>query len=215
MFTGLVENIATVKEIKSERGYAILTIISPFDNTKIDMGESIAVNGVCLTVGKFTSDTLTFTVQKETLDKTYLGNLKNGNTVNVERALTLGSRLGGHLVQGHVDEVGYIESNEQRQTDRILQIRASSSFLDMLICKGSVAVDGISLTIVEKKKSFFTVHIIPHTLYNTTLQCKKPNDPVNLESDMIGKYVYNCIKKIGNSNSDQSLMQKLQEGGFV
>ncbi len=215
MFTGLVEKTATIKNIRPEGGHSILSITSPFDINDLEMGESIAINGACLTVCQFSSDTISFTAQKETLDKTYLGDLKPGDIVNVERALTLGTRLGGHLMQGHVDEVGYIESNEQTQTDWVLAIRASESFMDMLIQKGSVAIDGISLTVVEKKKSVFTVHIIPHTLYNTTLHNKKRNAPVNLEADMIGKYVRNYIQQIGGSNSDQSLMQKLQEGGFI
>lgn len=216
MFTGIIEHQAPVISLRKQRTFATLTIASPFTGNKVELGASIAINGVCLTVSEMSGDALSFHIQNETLNRTYLGELKPGTNINVERALALGGRLGGHLVQGHVDEVGRIHSNERKgDNDWILAVSASDSFLSQLIQKGSVAIDGISLTVVGKKSGFFTVHIVPHTLYTTALRDKQPNDPVNLESDMIGKYVYNYLSQTAGTNPDASLMRTLQEGGFI
>ena len=196
MFTGIIEHLAPITVIEHKKSHVRLAIQSPFSKENIQLGESIALNGVCLTVAGKQADSLFFDLQCETLDKTYLGTLHIGTILNVERALGLGDRMGGHIVQGHVDEVGTIVHNQQKEKDWILEIEASEQFVPYLIAKGSIAIDGISLTIVTVSHNRFTTHIIPYTYDHTTIKFKKTGDKVNLEADILGKYVINYLKTI-------------------
>jgi riboflavin synthase len=189
MFTGIVEELGEIVAIESAGDSATLTIRGPVVTQDAVHGASIAVNGVCLTVvdvadGVFTADAI-----KETLDKSSLGALEPGSRVNLERPVRLSDRLGGHLVQGHVDGVGAIISREPGERWDVVTISLPSDLSRYLVDKGSITVDGISLTVVEAKDDRFSVALIPTTLALTTLGHKKAGDPVNLEVDIVGKYV--------------------------
>lgn len=179
------------------------------------IGDSIAVNGVCLTVTEFAGGCFVADVMPETMDKTSLANLKSGDRVNLERALRVGDRLGGHIVSGHVDGVGTIIEQNRQDIALVIRIAAPQKMLRYILPKGSVAIDGISLTVVEIRGDSFTVSLIPHTAKQTTLGWKSPGDPVNLETDIIGKYVERLLSGEGppeKKGIDQSF---LAEHGFI
>ena len=182
MFTGIVEELGTVRETGAGR----LTVECPTVAEDSPVGSSIAVNGVCLTVTERGDHALAFDLSEETLARTSFRRLWEGDPVNLERPVTLATRLGGHLVQGHVDGVGALESLE---ADGTLSVRAPEELLRYLVEKGSVAVDGISLTVAALDGDCFEVALIPHTLGMTTMGRAKLGDPVNLEVDMMAKYV--------------------------
>lgn len=189
MFTGLVEEIgrmdAVVKSVKSAR----IAIKASKVLEGVKLGESIAVNGVCLTVTSFDRGRFTVDVMAETMRRSNLRNLTPGMEINLERALRLGDRLGGHMVSGHIDGIGTIESYEQEDNAVWITITASPEILKYVVQKGSIAIDGISLTVAYIDDTIFKVSIIPHTKDMTTLLRKKAGDEVNLECDMIGKYI--------------------------
>lgn len=214
IFTGIIEELGKVRDIRTGSRSCQLEIGAGVVLTDVKLGDSIAVNGVCLTVVDFDSDRFVADVMWETLRKTNLERLHTGDLVNLERALRLGDRLGGHLVLGHVDGVGRII--EQRQVDIALvtRIGCSPELLRYVLPKGSVAVDGISLTVVECLSDSFTVSLIPHTAKSTTLGWKKPGDLVNLETDIIGKYVEQLMRG-GTLASGKGIdLAFLQEHGF-
>ncbi|MFB4299098.1 riboflavin synthase [Actinomadura sp. NTSP31] len=189
MFTGIVEELGEIVAVEAEGDSAVLTIRGPLVTEDAVHGASIAVNGVCLTVvdvkdGAFTADAM-----KETLDRSSLGSLEPGAKVNLERPVRLSDRLGGHLVQGHVDGVGTILSREPGERWEVVTISLPAHLGRYLVDKGSITVDGISLTVVEAGADRFSVALIPTTLSLTTLGHKKPGDPVNLEVDVVAKYV--------------------------
>ena len=194
MFTGLVESLATVTRIETTPGGKRLAIRHTLPG-EITMGESIAVNGCCLTVVSFTQDTFDFDVGPETLLRTNLGHLQPGNQVNLERSLRVGDRLGGHFVQGHVDAVGTIDRRERNGDWEDVWFRCPESLTKLMVPKGSIAVDGISLTLVNVEPERFSVMLIPHTQAVTTLGLKVPGDPVNLEADMLAKHVAKLLGK--------------------
>ena len=214
MFTGIIEQTASVKNFHKDAMYSELSLKSPFPIENISIGDSIAVNGVCLTVSKIKNKHLFFQIQNETIRKTYFANLNPGDILNLERALPADGRFNGHIVQGHVDEIGHIIRNEKSSSDWIIQIKTSAEFLRYIVNKGSVAIDGISLTVTEKKSLSFTTNLIPHTIENTNLQSKKANDPVNLEADILGKYIYSYMSNI-QSSSDDAMLRTLKKGGFI
>ncbi|MCR6544648.1 riboflavin synthase [Dehalobacterium formicoaceticum] len=189
MFTGLVEELGRVIGLKKGQNSAriILSAQKVLKGTVI--GDSIAVNGVCLTVVEIGRDYFQADVMMETLGKSSLGDLKSGDRVNLERAVRLGDRLGGHMVSGHIDGVGTVGRQEKLDIALLTEIMAPAGVLKYMIPKGSIAIDGVSLTIVDVKKDRFTVSLIPHSAKMTTLGYKKSGDTVNLEGDMIGKYV--------------------------
>jgi len=189
MFTGLIEELGTVKGIRSQSGGIRLSIAGKTVLDGMKTGDSIAVNGACLTVVEMSHALFGADVSKETLIKTTLGRLRVGDRVNLERAMRPTDRLGGHLVAGHVDAVGVIRTIERTGESSLFTFAAPPEVLRYLIYKGSIAIDGISLTVNEVQGERFTVTIIPHTARQTTLGFKKAGDPVNLEADMIGKYV--------------------------
>ena len=184
MFTGIVEELGTVAAIEDQGDALRLTVHATTALDGTILGDSIAVNGCCLTVSALDEGTWTADVMQETLDKTSLGGLAVGHRVNLERAATLATRLGGHLVQGHVDGVGEIV---EPQPD--LRVRCDPALLRYVVEKGSITVDGISLTVVDPLDDGFTVAVIPHTADVTTLGRKGPGDAVNLEVDVTVKYV--------------------------
>jgi riboflavin synthase len=186
MFTGIVEERGDVRSIDGGR----LTVACSVVQADSDIGASVAINGVCLTVVGNDGSSLSFDLSRETIDRTNLRRLTAGRPVNLERSVTLASRLGGHMVQGHVDGVGEIE--EVRQDDaggRRLRVRVPTELVRYIVEKGSITVDGVSLTVAAVESGVVTVALIPHTLAATTLGSASVGEPVNLEVDMIAKYV--------------------------
>ncbi|MBP2664077.1 MAG: ribE [Firmicutes bacterium] len=189
MFTGLVEELGKVKQIVRGTKSVRLSVFGSKIVDGVKLGDSIAVNGTCLTVVDFSRDWFTADVMPETVDRTALAALKAGDTVNLERTLRVGDRLGGHIVSGHIDGIGTILTKEQNDNAIIVRIGAGPEVMRYIIKKGSVAIDGTSLTIIDFGADWFTVSLIPHTAARTTVGLKIVGEPVNLEADMIGKYV--------------------------
>ncbi|GBD97030.1 MAG TPA: riboflavin synthase [Nitrospirae bacterium] len=210
MFTGLVEISGALSSVKNT-GNGIRLSVKPLSGFEVQAGDSISVNGVCLTVTKHNGD-ISFDVSPETLRSSNLGELRPGDRVNLERALRLSDRLGGHIVTGHVDATGTIRDKKQVGEYTFYSFESPPEILKYIVKKGSVAVDGISLTVVEVDGRSFSVAIIPHTLRATNIGDKSAGDKVNLEVDIIGKYVE---KLLGGKESDRGLMELLKEKGFV
>jgi riboflavin synthase len=190
MFTGLIEALGTVRGLAADgSGGAVLTIVEPRLAPELADGESVAVNGACLTVVDREGDTFRFQLGPETLQRTNLGQLKEGERVNLERSLRVGDRLGGHFVQGHVDAVGTLLERVHRGEWEVAWFAFPKDLGLLMVAKGSIAVDGVSLTLVEVEEERFSVMLIPHTLQHTTLGRKDRGDAVNLETDMIAKHV--------------------------
>ncbi|KAB2379043.1 riboflavin synthase [Actinomadura montaniterrae] len=189
MFTGIVEELGEIVAVEAEGDSAVLTIRGPLVTEDAVHGASIAVNGVCLTVVDVKDGTFTADAMKETLDRSSLGALEPGSKVNLERPVRLSDRLGGHLVQGHVDGVGTILSREPGERWDVVTVSLPGELARYVVGKGSITVDGISLTVVDAAADRFSVALIPTTLALTTLGHKKPGDPVNLEVDVVAKYV--------------------------
>ena len=189
MFTGLIEGIGKISGTRRTHNEMRVTITPHFDTTDCKLGDSLAINGVCLTVTEIRDGSLSMDISGETLSRTTLGLLRLGDHVNLERALRLSDRLGGHLVSGHVDGIGKILKKEQVHQSWLIRIGIEEAISRYIINKGSIAVEGISLTINACEKDFFEVNIIPQTGMVTTLLIKKIGDPVNIETDLIGKYV--------------------------
>jgi len=219
VFTGLIEGIGNVKGIRRARNDMTVTIIPPFDSTECQIGESISVNGVCLTVTDIREGCLSMNVSGETLSRSTLKLLKVGDRVNLERALRLTDRLGGHLVSGHVDGIGTIIGKVQSGQSWVIRIRIEDLLSRYLVEKGSIAVDGISLTINACEKDFFEVNIIPQTGVATTLLRKKTGDQVNIETDLIGKYVEKLVLKNGPGRNQETTsginLETLVRHGFT
>ncbi|TDE35158.1 riboflavin synthase [Actinomadura sp. 6K520] len=189
MFTGIVEELGEIVGVEPQGDSVALTVRGPLVTQDAVHGASIAVNGVCLTVVDVKDDVFTADVIKETLGKSSLGALEPGSKVNLERPLRLSDRLGGHLVQGHVDGVGTIISREPGERWDVVTVSLPHDLARYTVDKGSITVDGISLTVVEAGADRFSIALIPTTLALTTLGHKKPGDPVNLEVDVVAKYV--------------------------
>jgi riboflavin synthase len=189
MFTGIIEEIGKIEEISKHGLNLKLKIKASTILTDLKVGDSININGACQTV--IETDTASFTVEpvEETLKKTNLGQLKRNNLVNLERSLRFSDRLGGHLVTGHINCVGKIKSIVEKDGSFLFEFELSQEYLAYLVEKGSVAVEGISLTVVDVQKDSFTVSVIPFTFENTTLGTKRVGDLINIETDLIGKYV--------------------------
>jgi riboflavin synthase len=189
MFTGIVEELGSVEALLDQGDAVRLTVRGPRVTADAGLGDSIAVNGCCLTVAERGQETFTADVMRETLDKTALGVLTVGDRVNLERAVTAQTRLGGHIVQGHVDGTGTLLSRTPSEHWEVVEVRLPADLARYLVPKGSITVDGVSLTVVDVSAGSFTVSLIPETLGRTTLGRKQPGDPVNLEVDVIAKYV--------------------------
>ena len=189
MFTGLVEGTGIVERLLTSGVGARLTVNAPFLTGGAQLGDSISVNGACLTVVEMRGSMFTFDVSLETLSSTTLGGLARGERGNLERALRLTDRLGGHLVTGHVDGKGRLVKREPSGSSVVLSIEVGAGLIPYLVAKGSVALDGISLTVNRCRGKVFELNIIPHTFEKTTLNQKKVGDELNIETDLIGKYV--------------------------
>ena len=189
MFTGIIEGTGRVKSLLKKEDGVQLEVAVDFNLEQSNVGESIAVNGCCLTITSRLGDTFWADLSSETLATTTLGELKEGSAVNLERPLKLGERLGGHLVQGHVDGVGVVKEVVKSGGAKKITVKSHSNLSRYLVEKGSIAVDGVSLTINDCDSDLFSIMIIPHTQVKTTFQALKLGDKVNLEVDIIGKYV--------------------------
>jgi riboflavin synthase len=189
MFTGLVEETGVLLAYQRRDESARLTVRAPLVSTGAQIGDSIAVNGCCLTIIARDGDALSFDLLAETLARTNLGDLAPGAPVNLERALAAGTRLGGHFVQGHIDCTSEILAVEPRGADVLIEIALPGEFAQLVAFKGSIAVDGISLTVAEVGATSFAVWIIPHTLAQTNLRKRRAGDRVNIEFDLLAKYV--------------------------
>jgi len=194
MFSGLIETLGTVRSLDSDGTGRNLVVAEAALAPQLTIGESVAVNGACLTVVERDAESFRFQVGPETLARTNLGQLAVGDVGNLERSLRLSDRLGGHIVQGHVDGLGTI-ANCQREGDwELVVVRCPSELAAQMASKGSVAVDGVSLTLVDVTKDSFSVALIPHTLAQTTLGRKAVGATVNLETDLLAKYVWKFFK---------------------
>ncbi len=213
MFTGLIEDTGRVTALLRQGEAAFLTVETTLPTGEIAIGDSVAVNGACLTVTGRSGQSLTFDVSPESLSRTTTGTLGSGKPVNLERALRLGDRLGGHIVSGHVDCVGQLSRSDTRSGNHQLQFTLPPDQSRYLVEKGSVTIDGISLTVNMVSRESFTVNIIPHTFGTTTLKQLKIGDRVNIETDIIGKYVERLTAPW---KPDSGLtMKTLAENGFI
>jgi riboflavin synthase len=193
MFTGIVETVGKLVALDSGRDSMRVRIAAAGIAEDVALGDSVAINGVCLTVVEIAAPQLTFEAVYETLRRTTLGQLRAGDPVNLERALLADGRFGGHIVQGHVDGTGRIASIRPVGDSWFIYIEASTELLRYIVTKGSVCVDGISLTVMDADDRAFSLSIIPHTWDNTTLKDRRAGDSVNIETDIIGKYVEKLI----------------------
>nr|WP_320145646.1 riboflavin synthase [uncultured Anaeromusa sp.] len=218
MFTGLVEELGKIKSITKGTKSARLTIEGQVVMKDVKLGDSIAVNGTCLTVVGYTQRSFTADVMPETVRSTVLAELKPGDVVNLERTLRLGDRLGGHIVSGHVDGVGVIRSKERSDNAIVVTIEAPPQVMRYIIAKGSIAIDGTSLTIVDYGTDWFSVSLIPHTASLTTVGLKETGSKVNLEADVLGKYVAKLLGLQSGEEKKQAAsgltMEFLQQHGF-
>lgn len=217
MFTGIVEEMGKLLSLEMGSDSGIITIEADKVLQGTELGDSIAVNGTCLTARDFSSGTFSADVMPETLKKTNLGNLKRGSIVNLERALTLNARLGGHLMLGHVDATGKITRIQPEGNAIIYTIAAPEEIRRYLLAQGSVGIDGISLTVARLQQDSFSVSLIPHTVKVTTLGQNGVGYEVNLEADVIGKYVEKIMKGglPGGQGEGGLTLEKLAEGGFL
>jgi len=211
LFTGIIEDLALVEDLQAKPESLRLEVLTALDAESLAPGDSIAVNGVCLTVTGIESDHLVFDVSHETVASSTLRELKRGDRIHLERALSLGGRLGGHLVTGHVDGVGEVVRRVQRGDNLDLFFRVPQAVEPYLVDKGSVAVDGVSLTINQPQGSTFRTTLIPHTLGMTTLGELRAGDRVNLEADIIGKYVRHFTGGSGSGIDEEFLSRH----GFI
>lgn len=198
MFTGIVEELGKVRQIslQGSSGQIAIQAKKVLEGTRI--GDSIAVNGVCLTVISLRPDGFTADVMAETLRRSSLGTRKPGDLVNLERAMAANGRFGGHLVQGHIDGTGSIESYRKEENAVWITVRTGDDIMRLIVEKGSICIDGVSLTVAAEGDGWFQVSVIPHTGSETTLLGKKPGDLVNLETDVVGKYIEKLLRNTGN-----------------
>lgn len=188
MFTGIIETLGIIKDLKKENDNLHITVSSPITH-ELKIDQSVAHNGVCLTVVAINNDTFTVTAIKETIQKTNLGDWRIGDLINIERAMKLGDRLDGHIVQGHVDQTGVCKSIEEANGSWYFTFDYNKDLNNITIEKGSITVNGVSLTVVNSKESEFSVAIIPYTYENTNFKDFKIGTKINLEFDVVGKYV--------------------------
>lgn len=215
MFTGLIQRTGKVAKANffSDGGGYLEIEYSGENNDPILLGESIAVNGVCLTVTKITNKIIAFDLLVETLTTTALAKIHTGSIVNLERALQKEGKIGGHFVTGHIDGVGKITEILKKGMDIIFNISCDDSLMNFIVSKGCIACDGVSLTVVDVKEKCFSVHLIPHTIENTNFKERKVGDTVNIEVDILAKYVKNFIAKDNNDKKSDSLLHKLRDIG--
>ncbi len=215
MFTGIIEEVGTVRAVRMSGNFASLDIEAPLVTADVREGDSIAVNGVCLTASALFPRGFTADVMPETMRRSSLGSLRSGSRVNLERAMPADGRFGGHIVSGHVDGTGRIISMVNEGNAVLLSLSASDGIVRHVVEKGSVALDGISLTVASVSASGFTVSLIPHTLKNTSLSFKRTGDVLNIENDIIGKYVEKFVTAGCNGGGNGGLdLDFLMKNGF-
>lgn len=213
MFTGLIETVGILSGIVPKNDVVELTISAPDIAGELHMGDSVSISGACSTVTVFCASSFKVEIMPETQKRTKLGTLRTGSRVNLERALRVDSRLDGHLVAGHVDGTGRVLKTETLGLTKKIYFSADGKILSEIVEKGSVAIDGVSLTVIDATDEFFSVGVIPTTLRETTMGELRPHDLINIETDMIGKYIMKYIKK--NNNPDDTLTwEKLREYGY-
>ena len=217
MFSGIISNVGTVHQIVRKNEGAILTVHGGDGFSTFEAGESIAVNGVCLTVRDSSKDTFTVDLSTETLSRTCFQNIREKISVNLERSLTPSDKISGHFVTGHVDCVGHITSIEHKSGEILFCLEYPLEYTPYIIEKGSIAIDGISLTAFACVDNRFSVSIIPFTFSHTNLAFKEMKDVVNIEYDMIGKYIYKACKTILSSNdgNEQISLEKIRQKGIL
>jgi riboflavin synthase len=213
VFTGIVEELGVVQALHDQGDAVRLALRGPRVVRDTDLGDSVAVNGCCLTVAARDAETFTADVMRETLDKTSLGGLRPGARVNLERAVTPTGRLGGHLVQGHVDGTGSVVRREPSEHWELVEIAMPAELGRYVVAKGSIAVDGVSLTVVDVGADRFSVSLIPETLARTTLGSKQPGEPVNLEVDVLAKYVERLLTHSDTRLEEASMKPSVPPAG--
>lgn len=216
MFTGLIEEIGTIKSCKKSGDGSLITVEASVVLDGVKTGDSISIDGACQTVESFTSDVFSVFASKITLSLTTLGEYYPGRKVNLERAMSPSSRFGGHFVQGHVDGKGVVKTVEKDSSGVNVKIEASAGIINYTVEKGSIAVDGISLTVASLKNNTIGLYFIPETLRSTTAVSWKNGTGVNLEADILAKYVEKFAGRfMSGRDNDFSLAKKLSEGGFI
>ncbi|MFB2022374.1 riboflavin synthase [Pseudoflavonifractor sp. P01025] len=215
MFTGIVEKLGSIRSVRRGQHSSVLSIAAKDILSDLKVGDSVAVNGVCLTTTTVDSGGFTADVMHETLNRSSLGSLTVGSHVNLERAIAANGRFGGHIVSGHIDGTGTITALRKDDNAVWYTISASQELLRYIVEKGSIAIDGISLTVAEVGESWFSISAIPHTVAVTTLGEKRPGDTVNLENDVIGKYVEKLLRPQPQETAKSSLtLEFLAQHGF-
>jgi len=216
MFTGLIEEIGKVEVIIKSAKSARISIKADKILKGIKVGDSISTNGVCLTVTSFSRNNFTVDVMAETMRKSNLNEITPGGTVNLERALCVGDRLGGHIVSGHIDGIGTIKNYAQEDNAVWITVTTTTEILKFIVDKGSISIDGVSLTVAYVDDTKFKVSIIPHTKDKTTLLYKKANEQVNLECDVIGKYIERFLGVREHTTAKKNIdLNFLSENGFI
>ena len=204
MFTGIIEEVGVIRRRKG----CDLAVMASYVLEGVRLGDSIAIDGACMTVVDFTDEEFMVQVSPESFTRTTLGNLKVGDGVNLERAMALGDRFGGHVVQGHVDGVGRVDRVQQQGDFSLWTFNAPEEVSPYLVPKGSVTINGISLTIIDPSKDTFDVAVIPKTLDETTLRFKGPGDRVNMEADVFGKHVLHYMRQVGGSGLIKEMLTR-------
>ena len=213
MFSGIVLSVGTIGEYIQKNEGAVLVVNT--DLSGFEDGESIAVNGVCLTVVDSTETTFKLDLSTETLSRTNFKNAKKGDRINLERSLTPSTKISGHFVSGHIDQVGEIVDIEEKPGEVLFRFSHPAKLSPFIMEKGSIAIDGISLTVFDCKDNRFTVSIIPFTLSHTNLSSRKIGDLINIECDMIGKYVFKACETLLNPNEKKPSLDFLRRQGFA
>ncbi|MCL2749387.1 MAG: riboflavin synthase [Coriobacteriia bacterium] len=203
MFTGIIEEIGTVEAVRKGKDSSVLTLGASVVMSDLKLGDSVAVDGVCLTASSLNSSSFSADVMHETLSRSTLGKLTRGSKVNLERALLAQGRFGGHIVSGHIDGTGTITAIRQDDNAVWYTVKADAAILRYIVEKGSIAIDGISLTVARITDEDFSVSLIPHTLKETTLAVKKVGSLVNLENDLLAKYVEKLLGAPGSAGTEQ------------
>jgi riboflavin synthase len=211
MFTGIIKELGIIESVNRKGGSLTLRVRCPKTAAEAEPGDSISVNGVCLTATVVSGDAVEMDVGEETFSRTSLAKIKTSSRVNIEPALRVGDKLGGHYITGHIDGVGKILSMKPETTQKTYTVRFPHELAPMIAPKGSVAVDGISLTVGDVRGDTFEVYIIPHTMSETILDDKKAGDPVNIEADVLARYVYWSQKTGGGGE----LLRKLKDYGYL
>ncbi len=214
MFTGIVQEVGTVTDVRHGAESRVLTVEAPAVAALTEIGDSVCIGGACLTATALDGAAISFDVSAETVRLTTLAELRRGDLVNVEPSLRMGDKIGGHFMSGHVDGVGVIRELRSLPGETRLRVEVDKRLTDDMIMKGSVGVAGISLTIAALEDGAFEVAVIPHTMAVTTLHSRGPGDRVNIECDMIGRWVRRLLGDAGVATGGPVTLQQLEEGGF-